>query len=99
MWSGVPIRAAGGDELKQHQENYSAGDMILGGLTAKGLIPSESPILFYDLFNEYEKPHPKSVTGKIYSDMVKEKKMQQYLMLILMVMQSGRMMDFEAALK
>ena len=58
MWSGVPIRAAGGDELKQHEENYSAGHMIWGELTVKRLIPSESTIQVRDLFNEYEKPHP-----------------------------------------
>ena len=60
---------------------YSAGDMIWGAVTAKGLIPSESPIFVSDLFQEYEKPHPKSVNGKMYADMVREKAHQAVLKL------------------
>jgi hypothetical protein len=65
-------RTAGGDELEQCEEKYSVGDKIWGGVTANGLIPAESPIFVSDLFKEYEKPHPKSVSGRTYSDMVKE---------------------------
>ena len=47
----------------------------------KDLIPSESPIFVSDLFQEYEKPHPKSVNGKTYADMVREKAHQAVLKL------------------
>ena len=71
VWSRS--RDEAGDMLETAKEKYSAGDMIWGGVSARGLVPSESPIFVSELFLEYQHPRPKSINGIMYADMVREK--------------------------
>ena len=56
--------------LKSCEEKFSLGEMILGGICSRALIPSDKPIFVSDLYKECELPH---LNIKMYSAMVKEK--------------------------
>lgn len=65
-------RDGAGDSLESSEEKFSLGEMIWGGISARGLIPSESPIFVSDLSAGYN-PRPKTVNSEMYADMIREK--------------------------
>ena len=93
IWS--ESRHAAGDLLTQVEEKFSPGEMIWGGLTAKGLIPSDSPIFVSDLFKDYQPPLPKAVNGVMYADLVKKKAKPALKGFIQMEMPSGKTMALQ----
>ena len=63
-----------GDKLEFVIEKYEDFFMILGGVSTKGLIPSEAPIFVCDLKEEWTRlgnPKTRGVTGDMYAHMVK----------------------------
>ena len=71
VWSHS--RDEAGDKLEAEEEKYSASVMIWGGVCAQGLVPSDAPIFVCDLYEEYEPPHPKTINGVMYADLIREK--------------------------
>ena len=70
VWSSS--RSDAGDLLEAKQEKFSAGEMIWGAVSYRGLIPKKSPIFVSDLCMEYE-GNPKNINSNMYCDMIKEK--------------------------
>ena len=63
------LRSAAGDTLESKEEKYSVGEMIWGGISWRGLVPSDKPVFMSDFFKEYD-PVPKTVNGIMYSDLI-----------------------------
>ena len=61
-------RGAAGDILECQEEKYSVGDMIWGGISWKGLVPSESPVFMSDFYKNYN-PVSKNMNGAMYADL------------------------------
>lgn len=64
-------RDAASDKLESKEEKYSVGDMIWGGVSWRGLVPSHKPVFMSDFFKNYD-PVPKSVNGNMYADLVRD---------------------------
>ena len=71
IWSRSMEEA--GDKLEFVMEKYEDSFMIWGGVSLKGLIPSEAPIFVCDLKDEWTRlgnPKTRGVTGDMYAHMV-----------------------------
>ena len=64
-------RDAVGDKLESREEKYSVGVMIWGGISWKGMVPSERPIFKVEFYENYN-PTPKNVNGNMYADLVRD---------------------------
>ena len=63
-------RDAAGDKLDCKEEKYSLGEMIWGGVSWRGLVPSDRPIFMSEFYKDYN-PVPKTVNGNMYADLVR----------------------------
>ena len=63
-------REAAGDKFESKEEEYSVGDMIWGGVSWRGLVPSDKPVFMSDFYKDYN-PVPKTVNGEMYADLVR----------------------------
>ena len=46
--------------------------LVLGSVSARGLIPSNSPVFIDEFLDEYE-PRPKSINASRYADLIRER--------------------------
>ena len=61
MLSGRAMsREAAGDKLESKEEKYSVGDIIWGGVSCRGLVPSDKPVFMSDFYKDYN-PVPKTL--------------------------------------
>ena len=65
-------RGDGGDLLTAPKEKFSQSEMIRGGVSSKGLVPSNRPIFVSKLVTVHI-PKPKMVNSEMYSDMIRDK--------------------------
>ena len=64
-------RDQAGDKLESREEKYSVGVMIWGGVSWRGLVPSDRPVFMDEFYKNYN-PAPKTVSGIMYADLVKD---------------------------
>ena len=56
--------------MESKEEKYSVGEMIWGGISWRGLVPSNKPVFMSEFFKDYE-PIPKTVNGTMYCDLLR----------------------------
>ena len=60
-----------GDLLDNIKEKFSVGEMIFGGVSVRGLIPSDRPIFTSEFLERYE-PRPKTINADRYADLIRD---------------------------
>ena len=70
VWSGS--RESASSLLGAPEEKFSAGVMVWGGVSYRGLVPAAAPVFCDEFLAEYD-PVPKSMNGDRYADLIREK--------------------------